>query len=82
LASSCGTHAAALLGWAVAEGAVTALSVALGDNVTPLSARLADGWPSPAGPAPLQAVTAQATAAANAAAHLRHRFLPRCTPRL
>jgi hypothetical protein len=88
--STCGTHVApdgaALLGWAVAEGAavgaVTGLSVTLADGALP-GVRLAGGGALRAGPAPLQAVvTAQATATANAAAGVRHRFLPRCTPRL
>jgi hypothetical protein len=62
---------------------VTGLSVTLAD-VALLGVLLACGWPPGAGPAPLQAVvTAQASAAAAAAAaRVRHRFLPRCTPRL
>jgi len=78
------------LGWAVGEGA--AVGAEAGLSVTPadvalLGVRLACGPvldPAPgAEPAPLQAaVTTQATAAANAAVRARHRFLPRCTPRL
>jgi hypothetical protein len=61
---------------------VTELSVTLADAAL-LGVRLACGWPPGAGPAPLQAaLTAQASAAAAVAALVRHRFLPRCTPRL
>ena len=52
-------------------------------DVTALVAPLGDGWLPGAAPGPLQAaVRAQAAATADAAARARHRFLPRCTPRL
>jgi hypothetical protein len=95
LPSTCDTHAApagaAPLGWAVSEGvavfAVAALSVTLADtallDVALLDVRLGCGLAPGAGPAPPQAaITTQATAAANAAVRVRHRFLPRCTQRL
>ena len=77
------------LGWTVdgvAAGGDGAGWLAVAD-VPLLAARLVVGEPPGAAPPPLQAltpqaVTAQATATADAAARACHRFLPRCTPRL
>jgi len=74
-----------LPGWTSAV--VTALGSGAGwpvvADVPALVAPLGDGWLPGAAPGPLQAaVRAQAAATADAAARARHRFLPRCTPRL